>query len=287
MIKNRKIYVYNTYTHKKDQFLPLSDSNVSLYSCGPTVYDYAHIGNMRAFVFADLLKSVLEMNGFAVNHVMNITDVGHLVADSDNGEDKVELQALKQNRSAWDVVRQFTDQFLLDSQKLNLAKPRFLPKATDHIPEQISLIEILESKGYVYRASDGMYFNSSKFIGYGEMANLTRQNLKTGARVKMSEGKKNPTDFALWKFSPSDKQRQMEWDSPWGKGFPGWHIECSAMSMKYLGKTIDIHTGGVDHIKVHHTNEIAQSEAVTGQKFVRYWMHSEFLLVEGKKCQKA
>ena len=279
--------VYNTYTRQKEQFVPSHDNEVSLYSCGPTVYDYAHIGNMRAFVFADILKGVLQMNGFEVRHVMNITDVGHLVADSDDGEDKVEMQARKQKRSAWDLVEQCSNQFLTDTKKLNLARPTFLPKATDHISEQIALIKVLKDKGYTYEASDGIYFDTTKFADYGVMANLAEQDLKPGARVEISEGKRNPTDFALWKFSPQDEKRQMEWDSPWGKGFPGWHIECSAMSMKYLGETIDIHTGGVDHIKVHHTNEIAQSESATGEQFVKYWMHSEFLLLEGQKMSKS
>jgi cysteinyl-tRNA synthetase len=279
--------IHNTYTHQIELFVPSHNNEVSLYSCGPTVYDYAHIGNMRAFVFADVLKSVLQMNGFEVRHVMNITDVGHLVADSDDGEDKVEQQARRQERSAWDLVEQYSNQFLIDTKKLNLTKPMFLPKATDHISEQIALIETLEDKGYTYRASDGIYFDTTRFAQYGAMANLAKQELKPGARVEMSEGKRNPTDFALWKFSPQDEKRQMEWLSPWGKGFPGWHIECSAMSMKYLGETIDIHTGGVDHIKVHHTNEIAQSEATTGHQFVRYWMHSEFLLLEGQKMSKS
>lgn len=285
--KTRSLRVNNTFTHQKEQFVPSHGNKVSFYSCGPTVYDYAHIGNMRAFVFADLLKSVLLMNGFEVTHVMNITDVGHLVADSDDGKDKVEEQARKQNRSAWDLVKQYTDQFLLDSKKLHLARPTFLPRATDHISEQIALIKKLEERGYTYRASDGIYFDTIKFKDYGVMANLAEQELKPGARVAMSEGKKSATDFALWKFSPEDEKRQMEWDSPWGKGFPGWHIECSAMSMKYLGETIDLHTGGVDHVKVHHTNEIAQSEAATGHQFVRYWMHSEFLLLEGQKMSKS
>jgi cysteinyl-tRNA synthetase len=285
--KMSKMRVYNTYTHQKEQFVPSHGNEVSFYSCGPTVYDYAHIGNMRAFVFADVLKSVLQMNGFEVKHVMNITDVGHLVSDADDGEDKVEMQSRKQNRSAWDLVEQYSNQFLADTDKLNLARPTFLPKATDHISEQVALIKQLEDKGYTYKASDGIYFDTTKFAEYGVMANLAKQELKPGARVKMSEGKKNPTDFALWKFSPKDEKRQMEWDSPWGKGFPGWHIECSAMAMKYLGETIDIHTGGVDHVKVHHTNEIAQSEAATEHQFVRYWMHSEFLLLEGQKMSKS
>lgn len=285
--KSTIMSVYNTYAHQKERFVPSHDNEVSLYSCGPTVYDYAHIGNMRAFVFADILKSVLQMNGFEVKHVMNITDVGHLVSDADDGEDKVELQSRKQKRSAWDLVEQYSNQFLADTEKLNLAKPAFLPKATDHISEQIALIRVLEDDGYTYKASDGIYFDTTKFAEYGVMANLAKQELRPGARVEMSEGKKNPTDFALWKFSPQNEKRQMEWDSPWGKGFPGWHIECSAMAMKYLGETIDIHTGGVDHVKVHHTNEIAQSEAATGRQFVRYWMHSEFLLFEGQKMSKS
>lgn len=281
------LYIVNTYTKKKEEFSPLHPDKVTMYTCGPTVYDYAHIGNMRAFIFADFLKEVLRLHGYSVHHVMNITDVGHLTSDSDEGEDKVELQSQKEQRSAWDLVKHYTAQFFIDAKNLNIDVPDITPRATEHIADQIALIQVLEARGYTYKTSDGIYFDTSKFSSYGVMANIKNQSLKGGARVILSNEKKNITDFALWKFSPHDKKRQMEWNSPWGVGFPGWHIECSAMAMRYLGETIDIHTGGIDHITVHHTNEIAQSEVATGKSFVRYWMHAAFLLVDGQKMSKS
>ncbi len=279
------IFLTNTLTRKKEKFVPISPPFVGMYSCGPTVYLHAHIGHMRKYVCDDILKRVLIVNGYSVKHVMNITDVGHLTSDADTGEDKVEKSAQELGKSAWEIVKFFTDQFFESTDKLNIIRPDIVCKATEHIKEQIDLIRRLEEKGLTYRLEDGIYFDTSKIKNYGKLAG-GKEGIMPGARVK-AEGKKNPTDFALWKFSPKDVKRQMEWDSPWGVGFPGWHIECSAMSMKYLGESFDIHTGGVDHIPIHHTNEIAQSESATGKPFVRYWIHSEFLIVEGRKMSKS
>ena len=277
---------YNTLSGRKTRFVPIHPGKVGLYTCGPTVYDYAHIGNLRTYIFEDVLKRSLEYNGFKVTHVMNVTDVGHLVSDSDEGMDKMEKGALREGKSAWVIADEYTKAFFDDCRRLNILKPTVVCKATDHIKEQIDLIKELERKGYTYRTSDGIYFDSMKFEGYGKMARLKKEGLEAGKRVSLKE-KRNSTDFALWKFSPKDKKRQMEWESPWGTGFPGWHIECSAMSMKYLGKHFDIHCGGIDHIPIHHTNEIAQSEAATGKKFVNYWLHSQHLITENGKMSKS
>ncbi len=279
--------VYNTLSRKLEDFNPLNPPNVGLYTCGPTVYMYAHIGNLRTYIFEDILVRVLLANNYKVNHVMNITDVGHLTSDADTGEDKLEKEANKENKNAWEIAAFYTVAFQKDLEELNILPPDIWCKATDHIPEQIKLVETLEAKGYTYRTDDGIYFDTSKLSDYGKLAGLDIEGLKAGIRVKMVTGKKSPTDFALWKFSPNpsvgEAKRQMEWDSPWGKGFPGWHIECAAMSMKYLGETFDIHCGGIDHIPVHHTNEIAEAEASTGKPFVKYWLHGEFLeLKEGR-----
>ncbi len=278
--------LYNTMTRKKEEFRPLTDNQVRMYCCGPTVYDYAHIGNLRTYIFEDVLKRTLVYAGFKVKHVMNITDVGHLSSDSDTGEDKMEIGAKREHKSAWDIAELYTKAFFSDIERLNIIRPDITPKATSTIPEQIELIKRIEEKGFTYRTNDGIYFDTSKLRYYGKLARLRKENLKPGARIEMGE-KKNPTDFALWKFSPRDSKRQMEWDSPWGKGFPGWHIECSAMSMKYFGETFDIHCGGVDHIPVHHTNEIAQSEAATGKESVKYWVHGEFLVMGKEKMAKS
>ncbi len=283
-----KLELYNTLTRKKEVFKPLKGNIAKLYTCGATVYSYAHIGNLRTYIFEDILKRVLLYDKFKVKHVMNITDVGHLTSDADTGEDKIELGARRENKSAWEIAKFYTKAFQNDIKKLNILPPNIWCKATDNIKEQIALIKKLEEKGYTYIIpNDGVYFDSSKFKGYGKLARLKIEKLKPGARVEFKE-KKSPTDFALWKFSPLDKMRQMEWESPWSlHGFPGWHIECSAMAMKYLGTTLDIHCGGIDHIPVHHTNEIAQSEAATGKQFVRYWLHGEFLILEKEKMAKA
>ena len=282
-----EIQLYDTYERKKRVFVPLEAGKVKIYTCGPTVYDYPHIGNMRAYIFADTLRRMFEFNGYEVRHVINITDVGHLRSDADEGEDKIEARAREQKRSAWEVAEFFTNLFKQNFGILNIKSPTVWSKATDHIPEQIALIGRLEKLGYTYKTSDGVYFDTSKLADYGHLARLDIDGMLSGARVEENPEKRNPTDFALWKFSPKDQKRQMEWDSPWGVGFPGWHIECSAMAMKYLGETIDVHTGGVDHIPVHHTNEIAQSETATGKQFARYWMHVAFLTVDGGKMSKS
>jgi len=282
-----EIYLFDTYTREKRKFVPLKKNKVTIYSCGPTVYDFPHIGNLRAYIFSDTLRRVFELNGYEVKQVINITDVGHLVSDGDNGDDKMEVGARRENRSAWEIAEHYTDIFKQNLAQINIREPNIWSKATDHIAEQIALIKRLEVGGYTYQTSDGVYFDTSKVADYGYLARLDVGGLEAGARVEVNEEKRNYTDFALWKFSPKGQKRQMEWESPWGIGFPGWHIECSAMAMKYLGETIDIHTGGIDHIPVHHTNEIAQSECATGKQFARYWMHVAFLTVTGKKMSKS
>lgn len=280
-------HFYNTLTRKKELFETINPPEVGLYTCGPTVYLYAHIGNFRTYIFEDILRRVLEYNGYKVKHVMNITDVGHLFGDRDMGRDKVEEQARKEQKSAWEVAELYTQAFRKDMERLNILEPTVWCKATEHIPEMIALVKRLEDRGFTYQTSDGIYFDTSKLPDYGKLAHLDIEGLREGARVEVNPEKKNPTDFALWKFSPKDRKRQMEWKSPWGLGYPGWHIECSAMSLKYLGETFDIHTGGVDHIPVHHTNEIAQSEAATGKKFVNFWLHGEFLVLEEGRMGKS
>jgi len=280
------LVLYNTLTHKPEVFKPIKGKEVRMYSCGPTVYWYQHIGNLRTYIFEDLLKRTLLYSGYKVKNIINVTDVGHLTSDADSGEDKMERAAAKENKSAKEIASFYFDIFKNDLEKLNILMPSRWTKATEHIKEQIELIKKLEKKGYTYKTDDGIYFNSSKFKSYGKMANITSIKLQGGKRIDLGE-KKNNTDFALWKFSPQNEKRQQEWNSPWGLGFPGWHIECSAMSMKYLGNHFDIHTGGQDHIPIHHTNEIAQSEAATGDKFVNYWLHGAFLLFNGEKVSKS
>ena len=283
--------LFNTLKRKKEEFKPISKNAVGLYTCGPTVYWFQHIGNMRAYLFADTLKRVLEYNKFKIKHVMNITDVGHLTSDSDEGEDKVELEARKEGKTAKELTSFYLTIFQSDLKKLNIIEPNIWAKATEHIQEQIDLIKVLQKKGFTYLTNDGIYFDTSKFKNYAKLAKLQIKELKPGARVEMRD-KKNPTDFALWKFSEKLGKRQQEWNpedfgADFPVGFPGWHIECSAMSMKYLGEHFDIHTGGEDHIPVHHTNELAQSECATGKKFVNYWMHSAFLTFKGEKVSKS
>lgn len=285
------LQLYNTLSRKKEPFAPLKTHGVTLYTCGPTVYNYAHIGNLRTYLFEDVLKRVLNFTGFKLKHVMNITDVGHLTGenegDADQGEDKMEKGAAREKKSVWDIAARYTDAFTNDLARLNIVEPDIWCKATDHIPEQIEWIKKLEEKGFTYTITDGVYYDTSKFPSYGALTGQKLSQLKEGARVEKNKEKRNPTDFALWKFSPKDSERQMEWESPWGVGFPGWHIECTAMSVKYLGETIDIHCGGIDHIPTHHTNEIAQAEAVTGKQFVRTWMHGEFLVLDKAKMAKS
>ena len=282
----KDLVLFNTRTRQKEKFVPITGDEARLYTCGPTVYHYAHIGNLRTYVFEDLLVRALMRAGFSVKHVMNITDVGHLVSDGDDGEDKMEVGAARAGKSIWEIADYYTGVFFADLEKLNCIKPQIIPKATEHIPEMIALIQKLESKGFVYKTSDGMYYDTSKFPQYPDFGKLDVENLESGKRVAVGD-KKNPTDFALWKFLPKDKKRQQEWDSPWGRGFPGWHIECSAMAMKYLGETFDLHCGGIDHVMVHHTNEIAQSEAATGHRYVNYWLHGEFLNEDSGKMSKS
>jgi cysteinyl-tRNA synthetase len=279
--------LYNTLTRTDETLVPLNDQQVTMYTCGPTVYDYAHIGHWYTYVRWDMLIRTLKASGLQPKWVMNITDVGHLVSDADDGEDKLEKGAKREGKTAWEVADFYTADFLEGMQLLNISTPEFLTKATEHIPEQIALIRQLESRGYTYVIDDGVYYDTSKFEGYAAFAKLDLDDLQAGARVEYNKQKRSPTDFALWKFSPKDRQRDMEWESPWGTGFPGWHIECSAMAMKYLGETLDIHTGGIDHIPVHHTNEIAQSEAVTGKRFANVWLHSNHVMVEGEKISKS
>ena len=303
----RMLKIYNSLTKKVEEFKSIHPLQVGMYSCGPTVYSFAHIGNFRTYTTADILKRVLEYNGYEVNYIMNLTDVGHLtgdnLGDADLGEDRMEKAAKKEGKTAWEIAEFYTDVFLKDYDSLNLEKPQKFTKATDHIKEQIDLVKELETKGFTYLTTDGIYFDTSKFKDYGKLSSLDQ--IKAGARVEFNPEKKNQRDFALWKFSyphgvsfkeylaKSGKsedevsKRQMEWKSPWGVGFPGWHIECSAMSMKYLGVPFDIHTGGIDLKETHHPNEIAQAEAATGKKFVDYWVHGAFILVNGERMSKS
>ncbi len=278
---------YNTKTRQIDEFTSLQPNKVSLYTCGPTVYNYLHVGNWVAYIRWDILVRTLTASGYDVARVMNITDVGHLVSDGDDGEDKMEKGAKREGKTALEVANMYTDDFLDGMHKLNLIEPTYITKATEYIPQQIALVQTLTDKGFAYVIDDGVYFDTSKFPSYADFAHLDLADQEAGARVEFNPQKRNGSDFALWKFSPAGEQRYMEWDSPWGKGFPGWHLECSAMAMDKLGETIDIHTGGIDHIPVHHTNEIAQSEAATGKPFVNYWIHNNFLMVDGTKVSKS
>ncbi len=278
--------LYNTLTRSTEEFTTLHPNLVKMYTCGPTVYGDPHIGNYRTFIFEDVLVKVLRRFGYQVERVMNVTDVGHLVDDSDDGEDKMEVGARRDGITAWDVAKRYEERFLKDLDTLNLEVPEPLVRATDMIGEQIEMIRSLEEKGYTYSTSDGIYFDTSKLPYYGELARLDIAGLQQGARV-VNDEKLNKTDFALWKFSIEPGKRHMEWESPWGTGFPGWHIECSAIIRATLGDSIDIHCGGADHIMVHHPNEMAQSETVTGKPLARFWCHSEFLLVDGGKMSKS
>lgn len=281
------VKLYNTATKKKQRLKTLKPGHVGLYSCGPTVYNYAHIGNLRTYVFSDTLRRTLQHANLKVNHIMNITDVGHLTDDADQGEDKMERGARREGKSAWDIAAFYTKAFKSDLKQLNITAPTRWSVATKHIKDQIKLIEDLLAKGHVYTTSDGLYFDTSTFPPYGALiGKKALKGLQAGARVEKGE-KKNATDFALWKFSPKKSKRQMEWKSPWGTGFPGWHIECSAMSQKYLGESFDIHTGGIDHIPIHHTNEIAQSQASTGKPLATFWMHGAFLTIDKGRMGKS
>jgi cysteinyl-tRNA synthetase len=279
--------LYNTLTRQKEKFNPLNKKEVGLYTCGPTVYDYAHIGNLRTYIFEDILKRVLKYNGYKVKHVMNITDVGHLTDDADQGEDKLEKGSRREGKTVWEIAEFYTKTFKEDMKKLNLIEPDIWCKATDYIEEQINFVKKLEEKGFTYKLDDGIYFDTSKYPDYAKLGKLNIEGQEEGARVEKVAGKKNPTDFALWKFSPKKEKRQMEWESPWGIGFPGWHLECSAMSIKHLGEEFDIHCGGTDHIPVHHTNERAQNWGLTGKESVKFWLHGAFLNINEGKMAKS
>jgi len=284
--------IYNTLTRQKEEIKPIEGDFIRIYSCGLTVYDYAHIGNLRKYIFDDVLKRTLVYFDYKVKHVQNVTDVGHLTSDEDEGEDKIEKGAIREGKTAFEIAKFYEQAFVEDLKKLNIELPDEMPRATENIQEQIELVKKLEEKGFTYKTSDGIYFDTSKLKDYGKLARLDMENLKEGSRVEKNPEKKNSTDFALWKFSgeaftSSGARRQMEWPSPWGVGFPGWHLECSAMATKFLGQPFEIHTGGVDHIAVHHTNEIAQSEAAYGKPLAEYWVHSEHLLQDGRKMAKS
>jgi cysteinyl-tRNA synthetase len=281
--------LFNSLGRTKSEFHPLVDGKVSMYSCGPTVYSYQHIGNMRAYVFADTLKRALQWKGYDVTHVVNITDVGHLVADSDTGDDKIELAATRERKTVWELTQFYTDVFFDDLRSLNIQMPNEWTKATAFVPQMITFCEALEASGFTYVLPSGLYFDTAKQADYGALSGLDIEGLREGARVEVVDGKKNPTDFCLWRTHTDDKQHLMEWDSPWGAGSPGWHIECSVMSIETLGKHFDIHTGGVDHRTLHHINEIAQSEAYLGdgQAWVPWWLHNEFLVMRDQKLSKS
>ncbi len=284
---------HNTLSGQTEVFSPISSHGpVRMYNCGPTVYDYQHIGNLKPYLLADLLRRALLMWGHRVKQVINITDVGHLVSDADEGEDKMEKSAKQRGQSVEELVSEVIDAYYADLDALNIVRKNItFSRATDYIGEQIALVHALEEKGYTYTTEDGIYFDTSKFKEYGKLGHIDLAGLREGARVAAVDGKRSPTDFALWKFSPNPsadgEKRLQEWNSPWGVGFPGWHLECTAMIFKLLGRQIDIHTGGIDHIPVHHNNEIAQAEAATQKQYVRYWMHGEFITIEGKKISKS
>ena len=279
--------LYNTRTRQVDDFKAIHDKQVSLYTCGPTVYDHLHLGNWVSYIRWDTLVRSLLLDGYGVDRVMNITDVGHLVSDGDEGEDKLEKSARREGKTAWEIAELYTKDFLTGMNSLNLLPPTRYVRATEHINEQLNLIKKLDQKGFTYKITDGIYFDTAKFPTYADFAHLELSDQKAGVRIEANPEKKHPSDFALWKFSPLNEKRDMEWDSPWGKGFPGWHIECSAMAMKYLGPTLDIHTGGIDHIPVHHTNEIAQSEAASDHRLANFWLHNNFLMIDGRKISKS
>lgn len=282
-----RIRLFNTYGRELQAFTPITEGHVGMYACGPTVYKFAHIGNLRAYVFEDVLRRALEYAGFIVRHVMNVTDVGHLSDDADEGEDKMLRSAREQGMTVREIADFYTAAFFRDTDLLNIERPSVVCRATEHIGEMIGLVKRLEDRGFTYLAGGNVYFDIGKFPGYGKLALLDRQELLAGARIEVDEYKHDPRDFVLWFTNSKFEHQSMTWDSPWGTGYPGWHLECSAMSMKYLGEHFDIHCGGVDHIPVHHTNEIAQSEAATGKKWVNYWLHNEFVLMNDRKMAKS
>jgi len=289
------IQFHNTATREKTIFTPIKKGEATLYTCGPTVYNQLHVGNWVAYVRWDTLVRMLKCSDYTVTRVMNITDVGHLTDDADDGEDKMEKGARREGKTAWDIARLYTEDFMQGMTTLNLLPPEHITKATEHIDIQLDLVRRLKAKGYTYQIGDGIYFDTAKFPAYADFAQLNLDELKAGARVQVNHEKRNASDFALWKFTPAGQKRDMEWETPADivddgiarKGFPGWHLECSAMAMHYLGDTMDIHTGGIDHIPVHHTNEIAQSTAATDKPFAHFWLHNAHLLSKGTKISKS
>ncbi len=287
MAPGMNLSLFNTLVRRKEAFQPIEQGKVRLYTCGPTVYNFAHIGNLRTYIFEDILRRTLEGCGFQVNHVMNITDVGHLESDADDGEDKMALASKREHRSPWEIARFYEEAFFADTKALHILPPTCVCRATEHIPEMQSMVQMLEKRGYTYTVDGNVYFRISKFPTYTELSRRNLDELIEGSRVEIDPRKEDPRDFVLW-FSQSKFPNQvMQWDSPWGRGFPGWHIECSAMASKYLGEHIDIHCGGIDHISVHHSNEIAQSEGCFGHKWVNYWLHGEFLVIDKGKMAKS
>ena len=279
--------IYNTLGHRMEEFVPVDPKKVGFYGCGPTVYNYAHIGNLRAYIFQDTLSRLLRFLGYAVTHVMNITDIGHLSGDADDGEDKMVKTAKERGQSVLEIADFYTQAFFKDTERLNIRRPDVVCKATDHVSDMIELIKRIEANGHTYSAGGNLYYDIMTFPKYGELASINLEDLKAGARIEVDENKRNPHDFVLWFTKSKFENQALVWDSPWGRGYPGWHIECSAMSMKYLGEQFDIHTGGIDHIRIHHTNEIAQSEGATGKKWVKYWLHNEFLVMNKGKMSKS
>ena len=281
------IRLFNTLGRELQELEPLVSGKIGFYGCGPTVYNFAHIGNLRPYVLHDTLVRALRFFGFEVTHVMNLTDVGHLTGDVDTGEDRMLKSAHEQGKTVWEIAEFYTSAFFKDMERMNIVRPTVVCKATEHVTDMIELIKRIEANGFTYSSGGNLYFDVTKFPKYGELALLKLEDLKAGARIDIDPNKKNPADFALWFTKSKFENQAMIWDSPWGRGYPGWHIECSAMSMKYLGEQFDIHAGGIDHIPVHHTNEIAQSEAATGKKWVKYWMHNEFLVMDKGKMSKS
>ena len=277
--------IYNSLTRQKQELVPHEEGLVRMYSCGPTVYSYPHIGNMRAYLFMDALRRTLKYNGYKIDGVMNITDVGHMTSDEDEGEDKMLVASKREHKSPWEVAKYYTDIFMNETKRLNIDMPEYICPATSVIPEIIVFVKTLLEKGFAYETSKGIYFDIATFPGYGKLGGVGIENKLAGARIDIDEEKRHPADFALWIKAP--KQHIMQWDSPWGKGYPGWHIECSTIGIKYLGEYIDIHTGGVEHRPVHHENEIAQDDAYAGHQVVSNWMHLEHLLVDGGKMSKS
>ncbi len=281
-----KLRFFNTLSRKKEEFVPIDSSNVGMYSCGPTVYNFAHIGNLRTYVFNDILRRVIIINGYKLRHVMNITDVGHLSSDADEGEDKILTGAKRENKSVWEISKYYEDAFFDDISSLNIEKPEIICRATDHIKEMIDMEKRIEEKGFAYFSGGNLYMDTSKIDDYGKLARLRLDELQHGVRTEIDVNKRHDTDFVLWFTKSKFSDQEMKWESPWGKGYP--HIECCAMSSKYLGEQFDIHTGGIDHIPVHHTNEIAQAEAAFGKKpWVKYWLHGEFLIMDKGKMSKS